>query len=174
MGGNAHDETSPLLSNGSLPTHNNPSSSSSAEMPGLPSPKRGVVVYDVVCQLADMGCPPYFRFAPWRLVAKDFVFSLRNVLLIPFIFLPLHVRTEPQNGGIRWSGVVAQVVMFLISIVLTVGLCVSFVTGFPPPLLVIAATIVFAVTASRLQGAELRKSVGFPPPKGHWNEEWLW
>ncbi|RSH88092.1 uncharacterized protein EHS24_000619 [Apiotrichum porosum] len=100
---------------------------------------------------------------------------LNNIVLLPLIFFPVGLSSRgPLFLDIRASGVVAQVVLAVISVVFTVTIVLSLSVGIPSPALVIAALVVYIWLATKLQGKELRKSVGnVALTEGHEREEWL-
>jgi hypothetical protein len=108
-------------------------------------------------------------------VIDDLVFMLNNIVLLPLIFFPVGLSSRgPLFLDIRASGVVAQVVLAVISVVFTVTIVLSLSVGIPSPALVIAALVVYIWLATKLQGKELRKSVGnVALTEGHEREEWL-
>lgn len=120
----------------------------------------------------DENSPPKrMQAAPWQLVLSDFGFLTMNAGLIPFMLLPF----RNISWDVRPRDVFNQVVLLVVSLVLTALCLAGFVIGFPAPWVASIAVIVYVKTCDYLQGPPTRTSdAGVEIPAGTENEAWFW
>lgn len=132
------------------------------------------IVQDTICT-PFLDTPQAFRQSPFKAVAKDFAFLIKNVGLVPSILLP--IRNSPIDKYIRTKGVLSaifQVVLISISLVLTVGTVTSFFTSIPPMAAWVPIVVGFCWVGLWLQGGRVKESdahVQFVD--GYEKEEWI-
>ncbi|KAL1411876.1 hypothetical protein Q8F55_002858 [Vanrija albida] len=135
------------------------------------SPKFPIASWDVQYIIQQSNGPFLFQQSPWKLLCRDLRYTASTFWQLPDIFLPL----SDTGGDIRLTGIIAQVLMLVISLVLAV-LIVLGALGVAPLLLVLAvlATVVFVRVASALQGASTRQSkADVPSAVNADKEKWL-
>ena len=128
-----------------------------------------ITVYDV--QLShperDIDPPPYFHSSPLEILRADLKLVLRHAAEIPYIFVPLPGRRNTQKD-ITVTGLLMQVVFFLVSLVVTGVLGWTLFVGIPMPWLALLLLVIVILLIGRVQGSP------DPQPEDDYQDEaWL-
>lgn len=110
-----------------------------------------VVGWDVT-DTAGLGYHICFRSSPWRLLFRDFRWVFAHLYLTPWMFLPASY-TKSKFHPIAFIG---QILMIIISLVITAGLVSGAVVSMPPFILAVAVLLLFLWIAEKAQGGITR------------------
>lgn len=132
------------------------------------------IVQDTICT-PFLDTPQAFRQSPFKAMAKDFAFLIKNIGLVPSILLP--INNSPIDRHIRSKGILSglfQVGLISTSLVLTVGAVTSFFTSIPPMAAWVPVLTGFCWVGLWLQGGRVKESDGAVNfVEGHEKEEWI-
>lgn len=124
-----------------------------------------MVVYDVESSQPDDN-PIYLRQPPWKLILHDAHLIIKQSRLLLVVFTPF-----PKIGtDITWLGLFKQILLTVVSLVITAVSIASWVVGFPPPILTNLATFLVIQLSNKLQGIGILQSYGGKPSGA---EQWL-
>ncbi|WWD18850.1 hypothetical protein CI109_103305 [Kwoniella shandongensis] len=135
-----------------------------------PPPRHPVSVYDVCLDSPETETPEiWLEDSPLKVLMRDARILARNAKeLLVVLYPPANVGTDTT-----WSGLFQQVFLVATSIVLTIFALTSFAVGFPSPILMVTAVLVFTGGLNYIQGSKRIIHQTVPGDDKFPDETWL-